>query len=701
MRCLLVAIALCAVLPATGVANEAVPAVPDSPRGDAFTLLHGVRVADPWRWLEEGDSTRVKAWIEAQNRHAEAVIDAIPQGEVLARRVAELAITSTTRSSPLLAGDTLFYLRHTPPQPQPVLVAQPWPEGEARVVVDSGSADGGTAITGFWPSPSGRYLVWGTAEGGAELTTLHVLDLARNRRLADALPWAGGGTTPAGVAWDADERGFVYVRFPPPAKARTVEQFHAALVHHRLGEKSERDRVVFGADYSRIAEYRLLPGPGARQLAVLANAGDGGPADLYLRAGEGWTKLLGAEADVRGAAWLGERLVVESFADAPRGRLLEVDAQGRVQELLSERDGAVQGVAPIGDGFLVSYSAGPDGWIEQFDARGSFVRQVPLPTSGITPGAIASEAGQGRALITLAGWTVPSRWVEFEGVSGSLRTLFEVQPAADYSHVVVRRIEAISADGSRVPVVVLALDGTPSDGKRPTILYGYGGFDLPTMPRFIGSNLAWLERGGVYAYANLRGGNEYGQDWHRQGQKRAKQNVFDDFNAAARALVRQGWTEREHLGILGGSNGGLLMGTQIVQHPGDYRAVVAMVGIFDMLRHETEFANGAYNVPEYGSIADAAQFQATLAYSPLQNVAPGTAYPAVLMTTGANDSRVAAWQSRKFAAALQTASTSDRPILVLTRMNAGHGVGASFAQRVGDAAVALTFLAGELGLGEP
>jgi prolyl oligopeptidase len=279
-----------------------------------------------------------------------------------------------------------------------------------------------------------------------------------------------------------------------------------------------------------------------------------------------------------------------------------------------------------------------------------------------------------------------------------LKTVFEVKPAADYSNVDVQRIDGVSKDGAKIPVTVLSMKGVTPNGSRPTILYSYGGFDIPITPGFVGANLAWLERGGVLAYANIRGGNENGQSWHAQGQKLHKQNVFDDFHAAALALIDTHWTDRAHLGILGGSNGGLLMGASLVQHPGDYRAVVSMVGIYDMIRHETVFTNGAYNVSEYGTVSDPAQFKATLAYSPLQNVKPDTAYPAVLMTTGANDPRVAPWQSRKFAAALQNATTSGQPILLLTRMNAGHGIGAPFSQRVGNTAIMLTFFAQELGL---
>ena len=672
---------------------------PSTPQHAAATVWHGITVPDPYRWLENPDDPVVRQWIAAQNTFTEAQLAEMPGGKSITARVQQLAITSTTRSGPLLAGSTLFYLQQTPPQPQPVLVAQAWPDGTAKTLVDPNADKNSTAIVAYWPSPKGRYLAYGTAEGGSELTTIHVLDVASGKTLPDTLPWAGGGTTPQGLAWDADEHGFNYVRLVPPAPGKTVEQFNATLVHHTLGQAASADVVVFGAHYSPVAEYVLVNAPGSAQAAVLAYDGDGGPAEVYLHQGKSWQRVLGRDANVRTAAWVSGRLYVAAFKDAPRGKILAVDPDGKVVPVLAQRDGAVQEIAPLGSGFLIVRSWGPDWWVEQYDANAQFVRRLPLPASGIGIGSIASESGQDKALLSYSGWTTPERWVEYDGRSGELKTVFEVKPAADYSKVTVQRIDGTSKDGTKIPVTILSLPATTPNGVRPTILYSYGGFDIPVKPGFIGANLAWLERGGVLAYANIRGGNEDGQDWHAQGQKLLKQNVFDDFHAAALALFATHWTDRAHLGILGGSNGGLLMGTQIVQHPADYRAVMAKVGIYDMLRHETAFANGRYNVPEYGTIKDAAQFKATLAYSPLQNVHLRTDYPAVLLTTGENDPRVAPWQSRKFAAALQNATSSKQPVLLLTRMNAGHGFGAPFSQRVGDTAIGLTFFAHELGLG--
>jgi prolyl oligopeptidase len=273
--------------------------------------------------------------------------------------------------------------------------------------------------------------------------------------------------------------------------------------------------------------------------------------------------------------------------------------------------------------------------------------------------------------------------------------VFELKAVGDYSAIEVTRLVANSKDGSTVPISVMHHKSVTPNGKRPTILYAYGGFGTLQQPAFLGPTLAWLERGGVYAVANIRGGGEYGEPWHQAGMTTRKQNCFDDFYACAQALERDGWTNPDKLGIMGGSNGGLLVGASLVQHPSAFEAVVGLVGVYDALGHE-DFANGKYNIPEYGSYEVKEDFEAKLAYSPLQNVKQGTAYPAVLMQTGENDMRVAPYQTRKFGAALQAVTTSGEPILMVTQTNAGHGAGASFSQKVGKTALSLSFMAQHL-----
>ncbi len=358
---------------------------------------------------------------------------------------------------------------------------------------------------------------------------------------------------------------------------------------------------------------------------------------------------------------------------------------------------AINGVTTIKGGFLLVEVNGPDWRIRQFSADGMPVRTVPLPSTGIGINAVAGTEDSTIALIAYSGWSVPSRWVKYDAASGAVTPVFEVKPTGDYSKVRTWRLDAPSTGGARVPVVVMALADTHPDGSRPTILSAYGGYGRSRQPAFLGSMLAWLERGGVYAYANIRGGGEYGDGWHRDGSRGNKQRSFDDLHAAARALFEAHWTDAAHLGIYGGSNGGLLMGASLTQHPADYRAVVSVVGIYDMLRSEL-FPNGEYNTYEFGTVTKPDEFAWLYAYSPLHHVKAGTAYPAVLLLTGENDPRVAPYQSRKFAAALQKANVSPRPILLITRRNEGHGVTSSFSQRVGNTGAELSFFAQELGL---
>ena len=673
-------------------AAAAAAAPPPTPRDPVVTTMHGVTVFDPYRWLENAQSPKVKAWIDAQNAYADSLMGQFKDATAITQRVRQLASTSTEQYGPQLVHGTLFFMRETPPQAQPVLVAQAWPRGLQRVLVDTNPAGGHVAIQEVWPSPWGRYVAYGTSANGSEATTIHVVDAITGKALPDALTDAGGGTTGPVVAWDTDERGMTYGRLPHGSL------FGISLYHHNLGSLQASDRPEFGQGLSPIAEYELLSSPDAKETAALVQFGDATPFRVYLRSHNKWRPIFGPGEGVTAAAFDGHRLLLAAFGKSDHGRILAVSPQGKVATLVPEqKNWVMQSVSPIQGGFLVTKLWGPDWRVDQYASDGRFVRRVPLPQTGIGIDTIASEAGSAEAVVAYSGWTIPSRWALYDAGSGSLRTVFAVRPPdQDYANIHTYRLTAVSKDGTRVPVTVLALGSTRKRSDNPTILTAYGGYDIPVAPHFIGTDLAWLERGGVYAMANIRGGDEFGESWHREGRLTAKQNVFDDFAAAAHALVSAGWTSPPHLGIIGESNGGLLMGAELVQHPELYRAVVSYVGIYDTLRHEL-YPNGRYNTRETGSVADAALFHALYAYSPYYNVRPGSRYPAVLLETGENDPRVAPWQSRKFAAALQAATASTLPVVLLTRRAAGHGnIGASFSQRVGNAAAALIFFDNEL-----
>jgi prolyl oligopeptidase len=670
---------------------------PSTVRGEEARVYHGVRVADPYHWLENAEAPDVKAWIGLQNSYAEAELSKFEGGEKLAARITELALTAPTRTSPRLAGKTMLFMKDSPPAPQPVLVAQAWPDGKEKVLVDTNGDENPSAITDFWPSPSGKYVAYGTAVGGSELTTIFFVETATGKRLPDVLSQAAGGTTPPALCWDPDEKGVTYVRLPKDSL------FDASLFHHRLGQRAEESKPAFGQGLSPIAEWDLTTSPSGKLAAALVHFGDGAPTQIAFQGPSGWKLVVNENLDVRGGGrWLDDRLLVVSYAGTRLGKVLAISGDGSTQTLLapeasSADEWPIRDVYPIKDGMLVFRVAGPDQKLQHWSEQGELIRTVDLPSTGIGLGTLATSSSSSDALITYKGWTTPERWVNYNAQSGKLTSVFEVTAVGDFSPIRVTRLDAVSKDGTRVPLSVIHHKDVTPNRNRPTILYGYGGFAVLQQPNFLGPTLAWLERGGVYAVANLRGGGEFGEPWHQAGMTTRKQNVFDDFLACARTLQEFGWTNPGKLGIMGGSNGGLLVAACMTQHPEAFRAVVGLVGVYDSLGHE-RFPNGTYNVPEYGDTRVKEEFEAILAYSPYQNVKQGTAYPAVLLQTGENDLRVAPWQTRKFGAALQEATTSGQPVLVVTQTNAGHGQGASFSQKVGKTALALSFMAHHLEL---
>ena len=342
---------------------------------------------------------------------------------------------------------------------------------------------------------------------------------------SDALPYAGGGTTPQGVAWDADSKGFVYVRLPLPGTVPAEDQqFYAALFHHGLGTPSSADTLSFGKDLSPVAEYSFTVSSLGRHTAMMVHFGDGDPARVYLRTADGWREVLGTEANVRpgeefvtqggAASWLEDRFLVISYQDAPRGKLLALKPGGGVDVLVPQGEEAMHAVYAVKGGFLIVRVAGPDWGIDQYNADGSFVRRVPLPGDGIGIGTIAASSQSPVALVSYSGWKFPDRWDQYDTQTRPLKTIFAVKPAADYSGLRTYRLTARSKDGARIPVTVVARAGIKPDGKRPAILYGYGGFGIVMPPHFMGPYLAWLEQRGVYALANIRGGSDYGEGWH-------------------------------------------------------------------------------------------------------------------------------------------------------------------------------------------
>ncbi len=702
-------------------AGDAPPPTRRAPVEDRY---HGVTVVDDYRWLEDASSGEVAAWTEARNRRTRAVLDALPGMDALRRRVREIRTIAVPRFEGLKsAGGRLFALRFRPPQQQPVLVVLPSADrpGEARVLVDPNALDtsGGTSMDWYVPSLDGRRVAVSLARGGSERGDAHVYDVESGAALPDVIPRVNYGTAGGSLAWDARGEGFYYTRYPRAGERPEAElDFWVRVYYHRLGTPESSDRYEIGKDFPRIAEIDLRARPDGRYVLANVQNGDGGEFEQHIRREDGsWTRLSRFEDRVLEAVFDpdGENLLLLSRAGAPRGRLLTLALQpsgplGPPQPFLPEGEAVLEGsfawdatskVVPTGNClYLVEQVGGPQ-QVRVLDRSGRPLGVIPLPEASAVY-QVLPEPGRDALLVESASYVEPTTWFRFEpGADGSAghlaRTALTVEFPISLRDATVSREWAVSKDGTRVPLTVVSPRGAPRDGQNPTLLGGYGGYGISQTPFFDPGMRIWLDHGGVLAYANLRGGGEFGQAWHDAGRLLKKQNVFDDFVACAEHLVKDGNTSPRRLAIEGGSNGGLLMGAALTQRPDLFAAVVSHVGIYDMLRVELS-PNGAFNVPEFGSVKDPAQFRALLAYSPYHNVRDGTAYPPVLLASGANDPRVDPMHSRKMAARLQAATGGRSLVLLRASATSGHGFGTALDERITLEADVWAFLFAELGV---
>ncbi len=688
-------------LPATG---SQAPPTPKNPATDAY---FGTAVRDDYRWLEDWSLPAVQAWSRAQNEHARAVLDALPHYAQIQERIASIANFRTTSWASLVRrGDTIFALETAPPKQQPFLVALRSPDAPAaaRVLVDPNVLDpkGTTAIDFFVPSLDGRFVAVSLSEGGSEAGSVSVWEVASARRLPDLIPRVNGGTAGGGVAWNADASGFFYTRYPrPPERAGRDLDFFQQVYFHRLGTPTDADVYALGQEFPKIAETALAGSDDGRFVLATVKNGDGGEADQYLRRPDGsWTRIATLADDAARARFGPDgSLYLISHRDAPRGRILRLapgeTVLAKAGEVVPQGDAAIEDFRVTDGRIYVAGLAGGPSTLRVYDHGGKALGTVPLlPVSAVT-GLLALPGDA--LLFENQSDLVPPAWYRVDADGRVAKTALASASAVDFSDCEVTQETAASKDGTRVPLRIVHRKSLRLDGDNPTLLYGYGGYAISQQPIFDPMRKVWLEQGGVWAAAGLRGGGEWGEDWHRTGRLRQKQNVFDDFVACARRLIDAKYTKPARLAIEGGSNGGLLMGAAFTQHPELFGAVVSHVGIYDMLRYELS-SNGEFNVTEFGSVKDAAQFRALYAYSPYQHVVDGTKYPPILMLTGANDPRVDPLQSRKMTARLQAASSGNPLILLRTSASSGHGIGSSLGEKVGEAADVDAFLFDRLGV---
>lgn len=702
--------------PQAGPVSPAAPAAapagpPRAPRRPVVDRYHGVEVTDPYRWLEDPKDPEVQAWTEGQTAAARRWLDGAPHATAIRAQVADIILAQSVAYYGLVdRPNGLFAFRRDPARQQPLLVLLRSPDapGQAREVIDPNRLDpsGKTALDFFVPSLDGKKVLASLSVGGTESGDLHVFDVATGKPIGQPIARVFGGTAGGGAAWNGDGTGFWYTRYPR-AGERPAEDlaFHLEVWFHRLGAPESADRRDLMAELPRIAEIELATKRDGKWVIAEVKNGDGGEVEYFVRpTGKGgWTQLSTFEDQVVGAAFgEGRSLFLLTRQGTPRGRVLTLalpPPAGRpldaARQVLPQGDGAIQAVLPTRSRLYVSELVGGLSRLRFTGLDGQGSREVPiLPVSSVE-GLVRSGADD--LLFDDESYTEPYAWYRYVAKTGAVaRTALAVRSPVDLSEVEALRGFATSRDGTRVPVDVLRRRGLPLDAAAPTILYGYGGYGVSQTPSFNALRGLWLLNGGVCAFASIRGGGEYGDEWHLAGNLTHKQNGFDDFLAAERWLVEERYTRPDRLGILGASNGGLLMGAALTQRPDQVRAVVDLVGIADMLRVEST-PNGAFNVTEFGTVKDEAQFKALLAYSPVHAVKAGTAYPSVLLTAGENDPRVDAWHAKKLAAALQDASTSGRPVL-LKVTGWGHGMGSSRDARIEDNADRYTFFATELGL---
>ena len=690
-----------------GCSGDRVPPFPSTEKRPVTDEYFSTKVVDDYRWLNDLDNPAVRKWNDAQNAHTRSILDKFPSWEPLYKRIKELLADTSATYYSLTNRGKLFAIKRQPPKNQPFLVVLPsiTDASSEKVVVDPNqlNPDGTTSIDWYVPSHDGKLVAVSLSERGSEAGTGAIFDVETGKRLDDVVPRVQYPTAGGDIEWNADNTGFYYTRFPQGnERAKEDANFYQQVYFHKLGTAASSDRYVIGKEFPRIAEIDLSStDDGKYMLATVAN-GDGGDFAHYVMGPGGkWTQLTTYDDQVKAAAFgPNGSLYMLSRKDAPKGQIMAVSfaggRPGKPALVVKEGEWSIVSLLPTKSRIYVGQILGGPERVTAFDLKGSFLKVLPSDSVASIGGMVSLEGDD--ILYGMETFTAPFAFYRYDAATGRSEKTALAQPAkVDMSDIEVTREFATSKDGARIPMNILRKKGIALNGANPTILYGYGGYGINETPFYAKNMRFWFDNGGVYVTTNLRGGGEYGEEWHKAGNLTKKQNVFDDFAACARWLIDQKYTSSSKLVIMGGSNGGLLMGAALTQHPEMFRAVVSYVGVYDMLRVEL-FSNGEFNTTEYGSVKNPDQFKALYAYSPYHHVVDGTKYPAILFLTGDHDGRVDPANSRKMTARLQAATTSGYPILLRTSSNAGHGIGTSLNDLISQRADVYAFIFQQLGM---
>ncbi len=668
---------------------------PESTQGQQIDTYHGVSVADPYRWLE--DPEQAQDWIAAQNEVTFSYLKTLPTREKIKARLTELW-NYERYGMPFKKGDRYFFHKNDGLQNQSVLYTLPSLEAEPRVLLDPNtlSADGTVALMNTAISENGQFLAYGLSTAGSDWMEFRVRDVATGDDLPDRLQWVKF----SGAAWTHDHQGFFYSRYDQPQDEFEQINHYQKLYYHQLGTSQSEDRLVyerpdqkewgFNGSITEDGRYLLIYvwlGTDPRNLLFYQDLQDpNAPIVELLNQFEADYSLIGNE---------GKTFWIQTDLKAPRGRVIAIDITqpGREywQEIIPETPDTLQSVSLINHQFVANYLQDAHTVIKIMALDGSNTQELALPGIG-SAGGFNGKRDETETFYAFTSFTTPTTLYRYDLTTGT-STVFR-QPQVDFGpdDYETQQVFYTSKDGTQVPLFIVHRKGIELNGQNPTLLYGYGGFNVSITPSFSAQNLQWMEMGGVYAIATLRGGGEYGETWHQAGSKHNKQTVFDDFIAAADWLIEANYTSSPKLAIMGGSNGGLLVGACMTQRPDLFAAALPAVGVVDMLRFN-KFTIGWAWEAEYGSPENEADFKTLYGYSPLHNLKAETTYPATLITTADHDDRVVPAHSFKFAAALQTAHSGSAPVLIRIETKAGHGAGKPITKVIDEAADKWAFLA--------
>lgn len=682
-------------------------AYPDTRRGDQVDTYHGSKVADPYRWLEDDNSAETKAWVKSQNAVTDRYFQAMPQREP-ARKLYTALYNFERYGVPFKAGGRYFWTRNDGLQQQSVLYTAAALTAPPTVALDPNtlSKDGTVALTGSVPSRDGKLLAYGVAKAGSDWQTWRVRDLATGRDLPDVLDWVKFSK----AAWTPDHQGFFYARYdaPQPGAALTGANFFQKLYYHRLGTDQSADVLVAENPAEKEWGYGASVSDDGRMLFINVWKGSGRRNGLMLlplqggayKGGSPRPLTMAFDAQYEPLVLDGNRLLLRTDKDAPNARLIAVDLGEGLDQLpapaawktvvASTSDTLVDATA-VGGQLLVRYLRDASTLVRIHAPDGKLLRELALPGVGTATG-LNGRFDDSETFFSYTSLVTPADIYRLDLASGQSTLFKRPATAFDPAQFETRRAFVTSKDGTRFPVFIAHRKGLVPDGRNPTLLYGYGGFNVPNTPAFNVTAAAWMAMGGVYVSASIRGGGEYGRAWHEAGTKLQKQNVFDDFIAAAEWLTAQKITSPARLAVYGGSNGGLLVGAVVNQRPELFGAAVSAVGVMDMLRYH-KFTIGWAWSSDYGTSDDPAQFKALYAYSPMHNIRTGKPYPPVLVLTGDHDDRVVPAHSFKYAATLQAIDTGPAPKLIRIETDAGHGAGKPTSKVIEERADMLAFLA--------